>query len=251
MSLQDIVDNDFQSNATLHWEHARTIKPKVRHIRQRKAWDCGLACVQMIIRLHSDNSTWQEIYLTCRTSSIWTIHLSSALLQRGVPHVITTTCAGVNQDLESLSFYRDHIQKEEKDVMLLFENSLSSGVSIIERGFSSAEFQQLLQTRCVVLILLVDNRKLRCIECGCLKRNWFSCSFTGHYVVVSSYDEERNAFVYHDPASGTKTCWMSNDDFDRCRLVKGTDEDVVIVPYQGAAAGGGGAGGKSDEKMNP
>ena len=233
---KDLCDMVAQFQATTdsgEWKQGRgATKPHMRHIRQRRSWDCGMACVQMVVHLHNDHPTWKEMYQICNTSSIWTVHLSSMLLQRGVQHSIVTTCAGVNQDLESMSFYRAHIEKEKEEVLTLFEESVHAGIKIIERGFTANEFRQLLLKRRVVLILLVDNRGLRCIECGCMKRNWLSCSFTGHYVVVSSYDKERNAFVYHDPAERrVTTCWMSMEDFDRCRLVKGTDEDVVIVPY--------------------
>ena len=232
--LRTLTDQHFQINLDgFEWVHGRTFQPSsLKHIRQRKSWDCGLACIEMITHLYQNQATFNEIYQLCRTDSIWTVHLSSILLQRNIPHSIVTTCAGVNQDLESLTFYRNHIDKEKSDVLDLFQTSINAGINIVERGFTAIEFRNLLLTRQVVLILLVDTRGLRCIECGCMKRNWLSCGFAGHYVVVSSYDVEKEAFEYHDPAGRTHTCWMNMNDFDRCRLVKGTDEDVVIIPYK-------------------
>lgn len=233
MELANTVDSIFQPHTALHWTLARGDGPNIKHMRQCRSWDCGLACVQMVVRLCTKKKMkFQEISNLCNnTTSIWTIHLSSALLQCNVPHLITTTCAGVNQDLESLSFYRNHIAHESLEVLSLFDVSIESGIKIIERGYTAENFRTLLLTRRVVLILLVDNRGLRCTDCGCMKRNWLSCGFTGHYVVISSYDVDRESFVYHDPADRVSTCWMLLDHFDQCRLVKGTDEDVVVVPY--------------------
>jgi hypothetical protein len=87
----------------------------------------------MVTHLYGDVQTFQDVSDLCNNvTSIWTIHLSSALLQLNIPHCITTTCAGVNQDLESLSFYVDHIENEKQEVMSLFENSIKAGTQIIE-----------------------------------------------------------------------------------------------------------------------
>ena len=232
VELRDTIDNIFEMDEKLEWSLSRDHNPIINHVRQCKYWDCGLACVQMVTHLYGDVQTFQDVSDLCNNvTSIWTIHLSSALLQLNIPHCITTTCAGVNQDLESLSFYVDHIENEKQEVMSLFENSIKAGTQIIESGYSAINFRALLLTRRVILILLVDTRGLRCSECGCSKRNWLTCGFTGHYLVVSSYDEEKESFVYHDPASRARTCWMTIKQFDQCRLVKGTDEDVVIIPY--------------------
>jgi hypothetical protein len=230
--LQKEMDDAFQADPALGWCLNRGTAPNVKHVRQCRSWDCGLACIQMVARLRNDALTFKEISKLCgNITSIWTVHLSSVLLQRNIAHAIVTTCAGVNQDLESLSFYQDHIEQEKNDVLRLFNTSINNGIRIIESGYSGVNFKHLLLTRRVVLIVLVDNRGLRCTDCGCMKRNWFSCGFTGHYVLVQGYDEEREAFVYHDPADRVQKCWMTLLQFDQCRLVKGTDEDVVVVPY--------------------
>ena len=214
-----------------------SIPSTLRHVRQSRGWDCGLACVEMVARfcapLEAQNSgndfmcLWQE----AGTTSLWTIHLSTLLQSRGVPHFYTTTCAGINQDLKSMLFYRGHIDNDHDRVMALFDKARKAGTTIVERSFSVEAWKHAIMTRRIVIILLVDNRALRCVECGCMKRNWFSCTFTGHYILVFAWDTRREAFAYHDPASVCKVCWMRPIDFDKARYAKGTDEDVLVCAY--------------------
>ena len=161
------------------------------------------------------------------------MHVSELLRQHyRVSHFLTTTCAGVNRDLANMAFYRGHIDREEEDVLRLFDKARADGLLVSERGFDAEHWRDLLVARRVVLIVLVDNRTLSCTECpACLKRNWLGCSFCGHYIVVVGWDGERGAFAYRDPASRAPMCWMRPRDFDRTRLCKGTDEDVVVVPF--------------------
>ncbi len=214
-----------------------SIPSTLRHVRQSRGWDCGLACVEMVARFcapieaRNTRNDFISLWEDAGTTSLWTIHLSSLLRARGVVHFYATTCAGVNQDLKSMLFYRRHIENDSESVLALFDEAHKAGIKIVEYSFSVEAWKHAIMTRRIVIILLVDTRALRCVECGCMKRNWLSCGFTGHYVVVFAYDIEKEAFAYHDPASHCHVCWMRPLDFDKARSAKGTDEDVLVCAY--------------------
>ena len=226
-----------------------SIPGTLRHVRQSRGWDCGLACVQMVADFcspaasasksvgasssssHLPENSFKALRDEVGTTSVWTVHLSTLLRARGVAHIYTTTCAGINTDLKSLTFYRSHIDRDQERVLALFDEAHAAGVPIVERSFPVEAWQHAIMTRRVVLILLVDTRALRCVVCGCFKRQWFTCGFAGHYVVVFAYDTEKEAFAYHDPGSDCKVCWMRPVDFDKARSAKGTDEDVIVCAY--------------------
>jgi hypothetical protein len=209
----------------------------LRHVRQSRGWDCGLACVQMVAKFCASSAaaaagtTFQDLRREVGTTSVWTIHLSTLLRARNVAHLYATTCAGINEELKSLLFYRTHIDKDQERVLALFDEARAAGVPIMERSFPVDAWQHALTTRRVVLILLVDTRALRCVVCGCFKRQLLTCGFTGHYVVVFAFDTDKQAFAYHDPGSVCEVCWMRPVDFDKARSAKGTDEDVIVCAY--------------------
>ena len=57
----------------------------------------------------------------------------------------------------------------------------------------------------------------------------FGSGYTGHYVVVCGYDEDRQEFVLRDPASSNATLVISAAGFDNARKSFGTDEDILLV----------------------
>ena len=79
------------------------------HLRQVRSWDCGLACARMVVALcrkGKDSPPAEEAERVCGTQSVWTVHISELLRQHYcVLHFLTTTCAGVNRDLERMAFY--------------------------------------------------------------------------------------------------------------------------------------------------
>lgn len=76
-------------------------------------------------------------------------------------------------------------------------------------------------------MLLVDKTKLKegagfC--CGLIEPG-----YTGHYIVVSSFDVAGQAFVVLDPACAATQKRISPESLDRARRCFGTDEDILIV----------------------
>ena len=63
--------------------------PIVDHVRQQRAWDCGLACVLMAApharRQKKTEVKWNDVEKACGTRSVWTVDLAFALRALGCP----------------------------------------------------------------------------------------------------------------------------------------------------------------------
>ena len=62
--------------------------PIVDHVRQQRAWDCGLACVLMAAPHARRQQTksevkWNDVEKACGTRSVWTVDLAFALRALG------------------------------------------------------------------------------------------------------------------------------------------------------------------------
>ena len=106
------------------------------HVRQRRTWDCGLACTAAaLIRLglkrgpETDEerdallSTLEEAVGTYR---VWTIDLVKILLDQGVSVHFTTTSFGVQDAYEDLAFY-GKLDEDKDRVPRVFEEVRSRG----------------------------------------------------------------------------------------------------------------------------
>jgi len=56
--------------------------------------------------------------------------------------------------------------------------------------------------------------------------------YCGHYVVVTGYDEQLQRYSVTDPAQSSAILLVSSDDFDAARLSHGTDEDLLVIPWE-------------------
>jgi hypothetical protein len=103
-----------------HWEKMSHVVP---HVKQTYNWDCGLACVLMVVRAlgasahHCDLRTLRQL---CRTTSIWTVDLAYLLRKFGADVTFTTVTMGANPEYASESFYRDNLREDGERVDALF-----------------------------------------------------------------------------------------------------------------------------------
>ena len=61
--------------------------------------------------------------------------------------------------------------------------------------------------------------------------------YVGHYVLLLSYDAQRDGFLVHDPARQTVDgTFVASLDLHVARHSHGTDEDLIVVPFQQSAS---------------
>eukprot|EP00615_Pteridomonas_danica_P001279 CAMPEP_0114367356 /NCGR_PEP_ID=MMETSP0101-20121206/29996_1 /TAXON_ID=38822 ORGANISM="Pteridomonas danica, Strain PT" /NCGR_SAMPLE_ID=MMETSP0101 /ASSEMBLY_ACC=CAM_ASM_000211 /LENGTH=290 /DNA_ID=CAMNT_0001516939 /DNA_START=51 /DNA_END=924 /DNA_ORIENTATION=- len=172
-----------------------TILLDVMHFRQDYHWDCGVTCVQMVLRHFGSEYTSRELMDMVGTQSVWTIDIL-ALLKTAYPNGTFLLCSknlGVDEVIR---------------IVVLEHHDLG----------------RLMLTGTVLLIILVDISKVKASS-----RLRFGRGYVGHYILVTGYDAVTSAFSYLDPAQTSEVRNISAAQLDMARCCEGTDEDIIII----------------------
>ncbi|GLC36565.1 hypothetical protein PLESTM_000460800 [Pleodorina starrii] len=206
----------------------------VPHCKQYFNWDCGLACVQMILQAsgfpHCDYRILRQF---CATTSIWTVDLAHLLRRFGLAVSFFTVTLGPNPAYANESFYMENMEDDERRVSQLFVDAARVGIEVQQRSISSEELQFWLLSGSCLVIVLVDKRKLdpwlaaadMCLPSLC----GMELGYTGHYVLVVGYDGVSQEYVVRDPAAQEPDLRVSAAALDAARRSFGTDEDILVV----------------------
>lgn len=108
------------------------------HVRQKYDWDCGLACVQMVLKsLLADSfseATFEDI---CKQqgfgTSVWTIDLARILTCYKVDYVYYTETLGVDLGYQDNPFYQDNFDTDEVRVNRLFSCATDLDIKVEKR----------------------------------------------------------------------------------------------------------------------
>ncbi|EFJ26551.1 hypothetical protein SELMODRAFT_97002, partial [Selaginella moellendorffii] len=206
----------------------------VPHVRQLRSWDCGLACVSMVLRaLGIESCNLKTLSQLCRNTSIWTVDLAYLLRHFSVDVAFLTITLGANPLLAVESFYKDNMEADEKRVNKLFEKAPQAGIQIQWRSISGEELAMLILSGRYLAIALVDKHKLRYFLFSnseyFLRASPGDVDFAGHYVVICGYDLETNEFEIKDPSSSSCSDKLPLEALDEARKSFGTDEDILLV----------------------
>ncbi|KAG6553484.1 hypothetical protein Mapa_004396 [Marchantia paleacea] len=206
---------------------------QVPHVRQMCDWDCGLACVLMVLRaLRIDGHDLKSLSSLCRTTSIWTVDLAHLLRHFAVNVAFLTVTIGANPNFAVETFYKENMEEDGARVNKLFEKAAQVGIQIQLRSISGDELCMLILSGRYLAIALVDKRKLShpwldeiCLGdcCG------LNTGYTGHYVVICGYDIDTDEFEIRDPASSSGSGRISLDALEEARKSFGTDEDILFI----------------------
>lgn len=206
---------------------------EVPHVRQMHSWDCGLACVLMVLRALGRNAyDLKHLQQLCGTTSVWTVDLAHLLRHFALDVCFLTVTIGANPGFALETFYKETMEEDRKRVDFLFERAAQAGIHIQRRSLSGQELAAVVLSGSFLAIALVDKRKFShpgasatCLPecCGS------SAGYTGHYVVVCGYDRSREMFKIRDPASSSESHDISSHAFEEARKAFGTDEDLLLV----------------------
>ncbi|KAJ1723502.1 hypothetical protein LPJ53_002159 [Coemansia erecta] len=146
----------------------------VSKVLQQDSWDCGLACVCMILRAFGQATcSISQLARQADTDSVWTIDLA-VLIHRNVHADFTfyTQCAGINPEYVSNDFYQGAIDEDEARVQRLFSRVLADqSVRVMELVIPLIDLERFLVHRQYVAILLVDKAVLKCVSCEMTQSN--------------------------------------------------------------------------------
>ncbi|OAO94508.1 GC1 [Arabidopsis thaliana] len=104
---------------------------EVPHVHQLASWDCGLACVLMVLRASGIAScTLEDLAEICSTNSIWTVDLAYLLQKFCVEFSYYTITFGANPNYSIEEFYKEQLPEDLVRVDLLFRKAHESGIII-------------------------------------------------------------------------------------------------------------------------
>ncbi|GAQ91159.1 Guanylyl cyclase domain containing protein [Klebsormidium nitens] len=208
----------------------------VPHVRQSYAWDCGLACVLMVLRaLGFTGVNLKTLRQMCPTMSVWSVDLAHLLRRFGVDVQLLTVTIGANPGFADEKFYKENMADDVDRVNRLFENAGRAGISIQCRSISSDVFRSLVLCGRYIVIALIDKKWFRSLgwthefcfpDCFGL-----SSGYTGHYIVVCGYDHDRDEYEIRDPSSSSEVQRVSTGALEAARRSYGTDEDLLLISY--------------------
>jgi Guanylylate cyclase len=144
---------------------------RVRHIPQLFHWDCGIACLLMVLdwlelvsssELEDDDR--QELTDGLATQSVWTADLVMQLERRIQKnpsrgrYLFCSQTLQVNDDLGDFAYYQNAFASDRVRVQEIFEHIRSRKLPAVKRSnLQLEEIVQLIQHPDCVAIMLVDN----------------------------------------------------------------------------------------------
>lgn len=205
----------------------------VPHIKQERKWDCGLACVLMVLRtLNINHYDMEDLEAFCPTTSIWTVDLAYLLEKLSISFSYITVTLGANPNFSLETFYEEQLTDDIVRVNKLFQRSQEAGIKIECRSITGNEIALLILSGEYIVIALVDQFILSqpCRE-DIFKPDFYrgSSSYTGHYIVICGYDALTDEFEIRDPSSSRSQETISSRCLENARKSFGTDEDILLI----------------------
>ncbi|XP_063388887.1 protein GUCD1 isoform X2 [Cydia fagiglandana] len=206
---------------------------QLEHFTQRYSWDCGVACVTMLLDPAQRQELLDNFEQICKEEGFgqitWTIDLCYLLKKFEIPHCMHTTMMGVNEAHRKHNYYRNIIDKDRLRISQRFDSANAVGIELVEGHLPMDAIVRHL--RHGPALLLIDAGLLSCDICKHNKlkadfRRCFGGSFTGHFVLLVGV--RRNKLLYRDPALRPRTCATSMARMERARAPP-TDRDVILV----------------------
>ncbi|CAK4078395.1 unnamed protein product [Aphanomyces euteiches] len=211
----------------------------MEHVRQLADWDCGLACVEMVMRWiyrHLQEPLPRDIrkriQSVIQSESIWTVDLATYLVDEfdttsSVDVWFASNVMHVNPVHQAHPFYHAEFAADVARVGPKYTAWQARGA--VPRHVPCSELMQRMKDRPSALIVLVDASRLTCCVWGQRARQ---TGFQGHFIVVVDIVQEDGNVVVHyvDSASDQHTrCRMDGHTFDVARCSPDTDEDLILV----------------------
>ncbi|KAI8898762.1 Guanylylate cyclase-domain-containing protein [Globomyces pollinis-pini] len=140
----------------------------IPHTNQNQDWDCGLACVSMVLQgIGCLNCSSAQLAQTYPTDSLWTIDLAYLLRHYGVnDFTMYTSHIGVNWKHKHGTFYKDSIQNDLKRIHSLFANAKEHQIRVVPSPLTLDDMRRFILSDRYAIILLVNLNLLSCHLCA-------------------------------------------------------------------------------------
>ncbi|XP_052860596.1 protein GUCD1-like [Anopheles cruzii] len=214
------------------------VEHPIVHVSQRYDWDCGLACILMVLGRQEKQKFLSNFRRICDEGqfgeSTWTIDLCYILNDFNIPHKYLTTTVGANPKHRGNDYYKsytlDMVRVNDK-----FRHAEQSGLDVKQCSVNYRFLIDHLGTYGNIILLtsasmlfcdLCKLNKLPCELRSCLS---ITPSYTGHYIVLCGYNKRIQKFMYRNPACNDKVCYIPYQALDKARKANGTDEDIILL----------------------
>ena len=147
------------------------------HVQQLTTWDCGLACVSMVLlALGKPLGRLQELHAWVQSDNIWTIDLAYLLHRYKIQDfsnfypltwtAMYTSYIGVNLQNASKTFYRNSLTADRQRIHTLFANARDKQVRVAPMILDLDDARRFLLSCRYAIIMLVNLSDLSCIQCS-------------------------------------------------------------------------------------
>ncbi|KAJ3151973.1 hypothetical protein HDU89_001617 [Geranomyces variabilis] len=142
----------------------------IPHRQQLSNWDCGLACVSMVLSSLAVPHTLLELRNAADDpvrDGVWTIDLAYHLGKYGVQDfTYYTSYIGVNQQYTRTRFYSATLSRDRQRIHALFAGAHERNVRVVAWTLPLDDMIRFLDSARYAILVLVDLALLTCRECG-------------------------------------------------------------------------------------
>mmetsp|Transcript_57869 Transcript_57869/g.132934 ORF Transcript_57869/g.132934 Transcript_57869/m.132934 type:complete len:231 (-) Transcript_57869:328-1020(-) len=167
-----------------------------------------------------------------------TVDLAHVLRDFGVRFRFLTAMPGVNPLYREEAFYKATIDMDSARVRALFDAAPARGIRIERRSLSPQQLQELVISGETIVMALVDRRRLYSSRKHSVSgfvqtlTQWITgTEYVGHYVLITAFDAREHIYWLKDPAQSAEPFLVPSADLDAARFSHGTDEDLIIIPW--------------------
>ena len=111
-------------------------KYELQNVLQTSDWDCGIACVKIILlrlgQIFDDTALFAILRALGVGESVWTIDLAYILHHFNIDCIYYTITCGVDPNYKDKAYYKADFNAEEIRVNTLFKNSSELDIKIIK-----------------------------------------------------------------------------------------------------------------------
>lgn len=212
---------------------------KMRYVRQRYSWDCGVTCILMILPSDRYFSFFKNFNVICKeegfNKSTWTIDLCYLLRRYDVKHVYCTSTIGINPHYKHQDFYTKILNKDEERVERRFNEAERCGITVYKKTLQIQDLLKHIHAYGPV-ILLTNANLLRCDAC-CVNKftsGIQSClhiplPYHGHYILLFGYNLSQEKVYYRNPSYRSRVCSSSFSALCSAWKSVGTDQDTILI----------------------
>jgi Guanylylate cyclase len=216
-------------------EHSTSFVPRLNlkslhHVHQIETWDCGIACLLMVMTfLKQDHGIEEErmfMFQAVATQSIWSIDLVNLIeiyKTRGIDisYLYCSMTLEVDETHQGLAFYAQAFPLDQIRVKYLLQQAQKEKWHVMEIELTLSHVLEMLRRPNCIAIALIDN--------AILMSKGHGTQFSGHYIVLSGIRESDGALQIHNPTSVSHFDYISLQLFEQAWMAKGTDRDVIFI----------------------